>query len=173
MAFVALIFPPRMPWSYTRRQVIAVARSTARNAQARHAADETTAAVQAQQPDCGGGRAARPERWTLSRRGRRRERRLGFNLDDLEIEKLAALLPTLAEEPCALAVTHQVMGYASSDQDDYRHAFESFKKPLSYQGPRPRKARAGEGVPWFPLPQAARTSKSPPWGPGGDNALSH
>ena len=49
------------------------------------------------------------------------------------IEKLGALLPTLAEEPYALAVTHQVMGYAYSDQDDYRHAIESFKKALSYK----------------------------------------
>ena len=49
------------------------------------------------------------------------------------IEKLGALLPTLAGERYALAVTHQVMGYAYSDQDDYRHAVESFKKALSYQ----------------------------------------
>ena len=49
------------------------------------------------------------------------------------IEKLGALLPTLAREPYALAVTHQVMGYAYSDQDDYRHAVESFKKALSYK----------------------------------------
>ena len=49
------------------------------------------------------------------------------------IEKLGALLPTLAEEPYALAVTHQVMGYAYGDQDDYRHAIESFKKALSYK----------------------------------------
>ena len=51
------------------------------------------------------------------------------------IEKLGALLPTLAGEPYALAVTHQVMGYAYGDQDDYRHAVESFKKALSYSGP--------------------------------------
>ncbi|MGH8565520.1 MAG: tetratricopeptide repeat protein [Gammaproteobacteria bacterium] len=49
------------------------------------------------------------------------------------IEKLNALLPTLAEEPYALAVTHQVMGYAYSAEDDYRHAVESFKKALSYR----------------------------------------
>ncbi len=49
------------------------------------------------------------------------------------IEKLGALLPTLAREPYALAVTHQVMGYAYGDQDDYPHAVESFKKALSYQ----------------------------------------
>ncbi|MDQ3774602.1 MAG: tetratricopeptide repeat protein [Pseudomonadota bacterium] len=49
------------------------------------------------------------------------------------IEKLDALLPTLAGEPYALAITHQVMAYAYGDQDDYRHAVESFKKALSYQ----------------------------------------
>ena len=49
------------------------------------------------------------------------------------IEKLGALLPTLAGEPYALAVTHQVMGYAYGAEDDYRHAVESFKKALSYQ----------------------------------------
>jgi len=49
------------------------------------------------------------------------------------IEKLNALLPTLTEERYALAVTHQVMGYAYGDQDDYRHAVESFKKALSYK----------------------------------------
>ncbi len=49
------------------------------------------------------------------------------------IEKLGALLPTLAGEPYALAVTHQVLGYAYGDLDDYRHAVESFQKALSYQ----------------------------------------
>jgi tetratricopeptide (TPR) repeat protein len=49
------------------------------------------------------------------------------------IEKLGALLPILAEEPYALAVTHQVMGYAYGAEDDYRHAIESFKKALSYK----------------------------------------
>ncbi len=49
------------------------------------------------------------------------------------IEKLGAVLPTLAKEPYALAVTHQVMGYAYGAEDDYRHAVESFKKALSYQ----------------------------------------
>ena len=49
------------------------------------------------------------------------------------IEKLGALLPTLAREPYALAVTHQVMGYAYGAEDDYRRAVESFKKALSYQ----------------------------------------
>ncbi|MGH7416623.1 MAG: hypothetical protein ACREKB_02450, partial [Candidatus Rokuibacteriota bacterium] len=42
------------------------------------------------------------------------------------IEKLRALLPILAEERYALAVTHQVMGYAYGAEDDYRHAVESF-----------------------------------------------
>jgi tetratricopeptide (TPR) repeat protein len=49
------------------------------------------------------------------------------------IEKLGALLPTLAGEPYALAVTHQVMGYAYSAEDDHQHAVESFKKALSYK----------------------------------------
>ena len=49
------------------------------------------------------------------------------------IEKLNVLLATLGEERYALAVTHQVMGYAYGDQDDYRHAVESFKKALSYK----------------------------------------
>ena len=49
------------------------------------------------------------------------------------IAKLTALLPTLAGEPYALAVTHQVMGYAYGAEDDYRRAVESFKKALSYQ----------------------------------------
>ena len=49
------------------------------------------------------------------------------------IENLDALLPTLGAEPYALAVTHQVMGYAYGETDDYRHAVESFKKALSYQ----------------------------------------
>jgi len=49
------------------------------------------------------------------------------------IAKLTALLPTSAGEPYALAVTHQVMGYAYGAEDDYRRAVESFKKALSYQ----------------------------------------
>ncbi|MGH8590219.1 MAG: tetratricopeptide repeat protein, partial [Gammaproteobacteria bacterium] len=49
------------------------------------------------------------------------------------IETLGSLLPTLAEEAYALAVTHQVMGYAYSAEDDYRYAVASFKKALSYK----------------------------------------
>ncbi|MGH8587696.1 MAG: tetratricopeptide repeat protein, partial [Gammaproteobacteria bacterium] len=49
------------------------------------------------------------------------------------IEKLGALLPTLAGERYALALTHQVIGYAYGAEDDYRHAVESFRKALSYQ----------------------------------------
>ncbi len=49
------------------------------------------------------------------------------------IERLEALLPTLAEEPYALSITHQLTGYAYSAAGDYRHAVESFRKALSYQ----------------------------------------
>jgi tetratricopeptide (TPR) repeat protein len=49
------------------------------------------------------------------------------------IAKLGALLPSLAGEPYALAVTHQVIGYAYGAEDDHRHAVESFKKALSYK----------------------------------------
>ncbi len=49
------------------------------------------------------------------------------------IERLKTLLPKLGEQAYALAVTHQVLGYAYSEQDDYRQAAESFKKAIAYQ----------------------------------------
>jgi tetratricopeptide (TPR) repeat protein len=49
------------------------------------------------------------------------------------IEKLTALVATLRDDPYSLAVTHQVLGYAYSEQGDYRRAAEAFKKALSYE----------------------------------------